>query len=170
MAAGVQLPGGGETIDLQQQVARLQALLEASRQVHSTIHENEVLEQVLRIVVRELEMSGAAFPSTGLVYGDDPSEAIGADKGSLLSWPLDDRDGTRMTDLVVVPPDGRELTLYESDFIEGLALQAAVALENARYHKRNIAFARVQQDLDAARQIQRSLLPQTCLLYTSRCV
>jgi serine phosphatase RsbU (regulator of sigma subunit) len=161
MAAGVQLPGGGETIDLQQQVARLQALLEASRQVHSTIHENEVLEQVLRIVVRELEMSGAAFPSTGLVYGDDPSEAIGNNKDSLLEWPLDDRDGNRMTDLVVVPPDGRELTLYESDFIEGLALQAAVALENARYHKRNIAFARVQQDLDAARQIQRSLLPQT---------
>ncbi len=161
MAAGVQLPGGGETIDLQQQVARLQALLEASRQVHSTIHENEVLEQVLRIVVRELEMSGAAFPSTGLVYGDDPSEADGNNKESLLAWPLEDRDGNRMTDLVVVPPDGRELTLYESDFIEGLALQAAVALENARYHKRNIAFARVQQDLDAARQIQRSLLPQT---------
>ncbi len=161
MAAGVQLPGGGETIDLQQQVARLQALLEASRQVHSTIHENEVLEQVLRIVVRELEMSGAAFPSTGLVYGDDPSEAIGASKGSLLSWPLEDRDGNRMSDLVVVPPDGRELTLYESDFIEGLALQAAVALENARYHKRNVAFARVQQDLDQARMIQRSLLPQT---------
>ena len=72
MAAGIQLPGGGETIDLQQQVARLQALLEASRQVHSTIHENEVLEQVLRIVVRELEMDGAAFPSAGLVYGEEP--------------------------------------------------------------------------------------------------
>ena len=38
-------------------------------------------------------------------------------------------------------------------------LQAAVALENARNHKRNIEFARVQQDLDAAREIQRSLLP-----------
>ena len=81
MAAGVQLPGGGETIDLQQQVARLQALLEASRQVHSTIHENEVLEQVLRIVVRELEMSGAAFPSTGLVYGDDPLKPSTSIKG-----------------------------------------------------------------------------------------
>jgi hypothetical protein len=57
-------------------------------------------------------------------------------------------------------PDGRELTLYETDFIEGLALQAAVALENARNHKRNIEFARVQQDMDAARAIQRSLLPQ----------
>jgi serine phosphatase RsbU (regulator of sigma subunit) len=156
MAAGVHLPGGGETIDLQQQVARLQALLEASRQVHSTIHENEVLEQVLRIVVRELEMSGAAFPSANLVYGDDP-----ADAAAQLTWPLDDRDGNRMTELVVAPPDGRELTLYESDFIEGLALQAAVALENARFHKRNVEFARVQQDLDAARAIQRSLLPQT---------
>ena len=69
MAAGIQLPGGDETIDLQQQVARLQALLEASRQVHSTIHENEVLEQVLRIVVRELEMGGIAFDDISLKYG-----------------------------------------------------------------------------------------------------
>lgn len=158
MAAGVQLPGDGETIDLQQQVARLQALLEASRQVHSTIHENEVLEQVLRIVVRELEMDGAAFPSAGLVYGDERAAAANA---ALLSWPLDNRAGHRMTELVVAPPNGRELTIYEADFIEGLALQAAVALENARFHKRNVEFARVQQDLDAARAIQRSLLPQT---------
>jgi hypothetical protein len=34
MATGVFIPGNDETIDLQQQVARLQALLEASRQVH----------------------------------------------------------------------------------------------------------------------------------------
>ena len=65
-----------------------------------------------------------------------------------------------MAELVVAPPDGRELTLYEADFLEGLTLQAAVALENARNHERNVQFARVQQDLDAARDIQRSLLPQ----------
>jgi len=53
MAAGIHLPDHDETIDLQQQVARLQALLEASRHVHSTISEEEVLESVLRIVVRE---------------------------------------------------------------------------------------------------------------------
>ena len=159
MAAGDQLPGNGETIDLQQQVARLQALLEASRQVHSNIREEEVLEQVLRIVVRELEMAGAAFPAAGLAYGASPS-ADAAGTSSALAFPLKDREGRLMTELLVASPGGRELTIYEEDFIEGLALQAAVALENARNHKRNVEFARVQQDLDAARQIQRSLLPQ----------
>jgi serine phosphatase RsbU (regulator of sigma subunit) len=159
MAAESQLPGNGETIDLQQQVARLQALLEASRQVHSTTREEEVLEQVLRIVVRELEMAGAAFPSAGLAYGDAP-DGDGHAAAAALAYPLDDREGRRMTELLVAPPDGRALTIYEADFIEGLALQAAVALENARNHKRNLEFARVQQDMDAARAIQRSLLPQ----------
>ncbi|MGB9408131.1 MAG: SpoIIE family protein phosphatase [Terracidiphilus sp.] len=161
MAAGIQLPGNDETIHLQQQVARLQALLEASRQVHSNLREEEVLEQVLRIVVRELEMAGAAFPGTGLAYGDALSAGAADENGSPLArYSLNDRDGRRMTELVVATPEGRELTLYEADFIEGLALQAAVALENARNHKRNVEFARVQQDLDAARAIQRSLLPQ----------
>ena len=159
MSAGMELTDQNQTIDLQQQVARLQALLEASRQVHSTIREEEVLESVLRIVVRELEMAAAAFPGTGLTYGDGEAlEAAG--NVALPSFPLDDREGRRMAELLVAPPDGRELTLYESDFLEGLALQAAVALENARNHKRNIEFARVQRDLDSARDIQRSLLPQ----------
>ncbi len=161
MATGIQIPGNDETIDLQQQVARLQALLEASRQVHSTIREDEVLEQVLRIVVRELEMAGAAFPSAGMAYGDElPTDAKGAGGAALASYPLNDRAGKLMAELMVAAPEGRELTLYEADFIEGLALQAAVALENARNHKRNVEFARVQRDLDAAREIQMSLLPQ----------
>jgi serine phosphatase RsbU (regulator of sigma subunit) len=170
MAAGLQLPGNNETIDLQQQVFRLQALLEASRQVHSTIREEEVLESVLRIVVRELEMAGAAFPGTGLAYGApidsiplNPSPGAsgnGYESHMVPVFPLSDREGKRMTDLVVAAPDGRPLTIYEENFLEGLALQAAVALENARNHKRNVEFARVQQDLDAARAIQRSLLPQ----------
>jgi serine phosphatase RsbU (regulator of sigma subunit) len=162
MELGAQLSTGGETIELQQQVARLQALLEASRQVHSTIREDEVLESVLRIVVRELEMAGAAFPGTGLTYGRLPADAAADAAGpdQLLRYPLADRDGRKMIDLVVASPGGRELSLSEADFLEGLALQAAVALENARNHKRNVEFARLQQDLDAARQIQRSLLPQ----------
>jgi serine phosphatase RsbU (regulator of sigma subunit) len=161
MAADAQLVSGGDTIELQQQVARLQALLEASRQVHSTIREEAVLESVLRIVVRELEMAGAAFPGSGFAYGDVPDATApeAAEAAQLLTYALADRDGRTMTELVVASPGGRELSLYEADFLEGLVLQAAVALENARNHKRNIEFARLQQDLDAARNIQRSLLP-----------
>ncbi|MFP5209409.1 MAG: PP2C family protein-serine/threonine phosphatase [Acidobacteriota bacterium] len=156
MTAGSPLAGQDEILHLQQQVARLQALLEASRQVHSTIHEEEVLDQVLRILVRELEMAGAAFPAAGLSFGS----AAQVERTASLIYPLHDREGQPMAELVVTPPGGRELTLYEADFIEGLALQAAVALENARNHKRNVEFARVHQDLEAARAIQRSLLPQ----------
>jgi serine phosphatase RsbU (regulator of sigma subunit) len=161
MAAGLHLPGNHDVIDLQQQVARLQALLEASRQVHSTIREEDVLEAVLRIVVRELEMAGAAFTGTGLSYGSIPDPGgEGENAQALPIYLLQDREGKRMTELVVAPPEGRELSIYEADFIEGLVLQAAVALENARNHERNLQWARVQQDLDAARNIQRSLLPQ----------
>ncbi|HEX4321997.1 MAG TPA: SpoIIE family protein phosphatase [Acidobacteriaceae bacterium] len=152
--------GLSQTMDLQQQVARLQALLEVSRQVHATTREDEVLESVLRIVVRELEMAGAAFSNSELSYGDAPQKTADGKFDGIHIYPLDDREGKRMTELIVAPPEGRPITLYEADFLEGLALQAAVALENARNHERNLQWARVQQDLDAARQIQRSLLPQ----------
>jgi serine phosphatase RsbU (regulator of sigma subunit) len=115
---------------------------------------------VLRIVVRELEMAGAAFSGTALSYGDAPRKTDVGSMNGILTYPLQDREGKCMAELIVAPPEGREITLYETDFLEGLALQAAVALENARNHERNLQWARVQQDLDAARQIQRSLLPQ----------
>src|SRR6185437_13675191 len=101
MAAGLHLSGNDETIDLQQQVARLQSLLEASRQVHSTIREEAVLGAVLRIVVRELEMQGAAFPSAGLSYGEVPDLAAQTENGPALPlYLLQDREGKRMEELV----------------------------------------------------------------------
>ncbi|HSM76021.1 MAG TPA: PP2C family protein-serine/threonine phosphatase [Bryobacteraceae bacterium] len=159
MTTELELTGSGETIGLQQQVARLQALLEASRHVHSTVSEEEVLRVVLRIVVRELEMAGAAFRQEGMSYGEVPETPGDVADQALPIYLLADREGRRLTELMVNPPEGRPLSLYEADFLEGLALQAAVALENARNHERNLHFARVQQDMDAARNIQRSLLP-----------
>ena len=57
--------------------------------------------------------------------------------------------------------DCAPLSLYEQDFLENLSMQAAVAIENARYHERTLDLERVQQDLASAREIQRSLLPQS---------
>ena len=51
--------------------------------------------------------------------------------------------------------------MEETDFLEGLALQSALAIGNAQHHERTIEWERVKLDLDAARAIQRSLLPHS---------
>ncbi len=150
------------TLSLEEQVARLHALLEATRQVHSTVAFHEVLAQTARILVRELELEGAVFlsPRTGEAmasYGVVPLPPFaGGVTTSLLA-----HNGDALAELAVRPAEGSQLSLYEQDFIEGLALQAAVALENAALHQRDLQWARVEQDLEAARGVQRSLLPRT---------
>ena len=148
-------------MSLEEQIARLQALLEASRQVHSTIVPDEVMQATARVLVRELEMEGAGFVSaeTGEIvssFGTVPERPF----ERCRQFDLLAKDGTPLTKLVVQTGDGCRLTIYEQDFIEGLVLQAAVALENALFHERDVQWARVQQDMDAARGIQRSLLPK----------
>ncbi|HET7102274.1 MAG TPA: PP2C family protein-serine/threonine phosphatase [Terriglobia bacterium] len=154
------LAGVQERLPLEQQVARLQALLEATRQVHSTMRVNDVLTQAARILVRELEMDGALFvspasPEPLVSYGQVPS----APHAGCHRFPLLSRDHHLLAELIVAPPEQAVFSLYEQDFVEGLALQTAVALENATLHERDLEWARVQQDLNAARSLQQSLLP-----------
>jgi sigma-B regulation protein RsbU (phosphoserine phosphatase) len=151
-----------DILSLEEQIVRLQALLQASRQVHSTIKLDEVLTQTARLLVRELEMEGAAFlsPVTGeltAAYGDLPEPPY----DGYPRFPLLSKEDAVLAELMVAPANGAALTLYEQDFIEGIVLQAAVAVENATFHERDLEWARVQQDLDAARAIQRSLLPKS---------
>ena len=151
-----------ETLAAQQQVVRLQALLEASRLIHSTIALDEVLDIVLRIVVRELELTGAWFTSFPASYGDVPPVSARDPHDELaMGFPLHDKTGSVFTELVVLRPPDRTLTLDEVDFLESLAIQASVAIENARFHQRTLEWQRVESDLDSARRVQRSLLPQT---------
>ena len=147
-------------LSLEEQIVRLQALLEASRQVHSIISVNDVLARTAQVLVRELEIEGAEFRSTETgqllaSYGSPSPDSSARAHFQLLA-----RDNKSLAELVVTPAGGEELSIYEEDFIDGLVLQAAVALENAMYHERDLQWARVQQDLDAARNIQRSLLPK----------
>jgi phosphoserine phosphatase RsbU/P len=149
------------SLSLAEQVVRLQALLEASRAVHSTIELTDVLQQSARIAVLELELDGALFTPQNVFYGDVPAEAVVEPCDGCPRFELLSRDGKVLSELIVATPDGRTLTLYERDFLEGLVLQTAVALENAINHTRHLEYARLSQDLDAARAIQQSLLPQT---------
>jgi serine phosphatase RsbU (regulator of sigma subunit) len=161
-----------DTLYAQQQVVRLHALLEASRLMHSTIVLDEVLHTVLQIVVRELEVKGAFFSNFPKSYGEVPedfnnpvtwqSHEVTDDptKDVWLTFPLRDKTGEAFTDLMVIVLTDRTLTLDEKDFLASLAMQAAVAIENARFHERALEWQRVETDLAAARDIQRSLLPQ----------
>ena len=149
------------SLSLAEQVVRLQALLEASRSVHSTIELTDVLQQSARIAVRELELDGALFTLQNIVYGNVPAAAVAEPCDGCPRFELLSRDGKVLSELVVATPEGRPLSLYERDFLEGLVLQTAVALENAINHQRHLDYARLAQDLDAARAIQQSLLPQT---------
>jgi serine phosphatase RsbU (regulator of sigma subunit) len=163
-----------EALFAQQQVVRLQALLEASRLIHSTIVLDEVLNTALQIVVRELELDGAFFKHFLNSYGDVPQSFSVPDRdavghplvertGDTTLWtrfPLNDKTGATFTELIVICPPERTLTLDELDFIESLAIQASVAIENARFHERTVQWQRVESDLASARQVQRSLLPQ----------
>jgi serine phosphatase RsbU (regulator of sigma subunit) len=179
---GSQATGQDEALYAQQQVARLQALLEAGRHIHSTIALDEVLKTVLQVVVRELELTGAFFTHFPFSYGDVPPELLSlhqdldnlpdrpaidaANPAStnhdlLLRFPLHDKAGVAFTELVVLSPASRVLTLDELDFLESLAIQSAVAIENARFHERTIQWQRLESDLESARSVQRSLLPQS---------
>lgn len=151
-----------DTLVAQQQVVRLQALLEAGRLIHSTIALDEVLDIVLRLVVRELELTGSWFDGFPAFFGEvPPVGSRDAHDGLATVFPLRDKTGTVFTELVVLRPPDRTLTLDELDFLESLATQASVAIENARFHQRTLEWQRVEQDLDSARQVQRSLLPQS---------
>ena len=160
-----------EALLAQQQVVRLQALLEASRQLHSTIEMDEVVRIALEIVVRELELDGSFFTAFPQTYGEVPPELQAAlsspasqsedpQTQSLLRFALCDKAGVQFTELVAILPPDRVLDLDETDFLESLAVQASVAIENARFHARALQWQRVESDLAAARQVQQSLVPQ----------
>jgi serine phosphatase RsbU (regulator of sigma subunit) len=177
-----QTSGQNEALYAQQQVARLQALLEAARNINSTIALDHVLKTVLQVVVRELELTGAFFTHFPYSYGDVPPELLSLHQDLtdssqtfsiesaapglpahdlLLRFPLHDKAGVTFTELVVLAPADRILSLDELDFLESLAIQSATAIENARFHERTVQWQRLESDLESARSVQRSLLPQS---------
>jgi serine phosphatase RsbU (regulator of sigma subunit) len=159
-----------EKLELQQKLARVQSLLEAARKVHSTIRLDDVLSGVLQLAAKELEAHGAFLsPASGPskaaanVYGRVPDNWTRWKEHTTMpgyaSAPLTLERGETLEHLVVYRPE--PLSLEEQDFLEGLALQSALAIRNAQHHARLIDWERLQLDLDAARAIQRSLLPQS---------
>jgi class 3 adenylate cyclase len=169
---------GDELLVAQQQVIRLEALLEASRLIHSTTDLDEVLRTALRIVVQELELAGAFFSHFCYSHGQVPEGLAGRDApcdsplepyavpapevpSGAQRFPLYDKTGELLTDLVALPYAEQTLTDDEVDFLEGLALQAAVAIENARFHERTLLMAQLKQEREKAWGLLLNILPKS---------
>ncbi len=161
---------GEELIELQQKLARVQSLLEAARRVHATIRLDDVLAGVLEIAAKELEADGAFFVSASpqwqvrtSTYGevrDDWSRwTESAEMPGYASAILPGERGETLAHLVICRRE--PLSMEEADFLEGLALQSSLAIGNAQHHEKTLEWERVKMDLDAARAIQRSLLPHS---------
>jgi len=159
-----------ETIMFQQRLARLQSLLEASRRVHASIELDEILPEVLTILVKELEIPGAAIVPADespqirrYTYGRIPEDfsSKGSHGASQVSYPLLAGDGRKLALVALLMQEGRELDAEEENFVEGLTLQASLAVDNALSHQQRLQMERLQQDLNTAREIQRSFLPQS---------
>src|SRR5277367_6659989 len=87
------------SLPLAEQVVRLQALLEASRAVHSTIELSDVLQQSACIAVRELELEGALFTQQSIAYGNVPAEAVSGSCEGYPRFELLSRDGKFLSEL-----------------------------------------------------------------------
>ena len=173
-----------ELLVAQQQVIRLEALLDASRRIHSTTDLDMVLQTALRIVVQELELTGAYFSHFPYCHGIVPEALTSAlrAKNACGPWsgddqpplptddetlaaeqrfPIYDKDGELLTELIALPPEDRDLTPDEVDFLEGLALQTGVAIENARFHERTLLMAQLREEREKAWGLLLNILPKS---------
>jgi phosphoserine phosphatase RsbU/P len=89
---------------------------------------------------------------------------------------VDDKSGFMTKSIVAVPlicrtkiigvaevinrMDGREFTEYDLNLFTTFCQQVALAIENARYHQMALEQERLRQQLESAKEIQQSFMPQ----------
>jgi len=85
-----------------------------------------------------------------------------ASSGSILCAPLKAQEQVLGVVLLGRQAGEPEFTAGDEKLLMALAGQAAIALETARLHQEEIQRERLEEELTIAREIQLSLLPETC--------
>jgi sigma-B regulation protein RsbU (phosphoserine phosphatase) len=87
-------------------------------------------------------------------------KASGYRTRNLLVAPVRDKNG-RVTGVIqLLNKEGEGFGQDDIDFLHDISVPAAIALDNARLHKESLLRQRLEKDLQLARTIQRSLLPE----------
>lgn len=79
---------------------------------------------------------------------------------NLLVAPVHDKAGCIIGVIELLNKPGEGFVQDDIDFLHDISVPAAIALDNARLHEDSLARQRLEKDLQLARTIQRSLLPE----------
>lgn len=88
-------------------------------------------------------------------------EETGFKTRSILAVPLEVRHKIIGVAEVINPLAGREFSQEDLDLFSTFGRQVALAIENARLHRTSLEKQKIEEQLDAARIIQESFMPQT---------
>lgn len=80
---------------------------------------------------------------------------------SILAVPLENKDRIIGVAEVINRQDGSEFTDYDLNLFTTFCRQVALAIENARVHQMELEQERLRQQLESAKEIQQSFMPQT---------
>jgi sigma-B regulation protein RsbU (phosphoserine phosphatase) len=102
-------------------------------------------------------------PSVDVEALDEPSELVSVlGQSSLLALPLVTKGETLGMMVVGYAGSARPLTQRWTNILGGIAGQAAIAVENDRLVEELAEQERIRQELELARRIQASFLPDSC--------
>jgi sigma-B regulation protein RsbU (phosphoserine phosphatase) len=79
---------------------------------------------------------------------------------SLLALPIRDRSGRTVGVLELLNKLDGPFTEVDVDFLEGISVHAAIAIENARLYRESLERQRLDDELALAHRIQQGLLPE----------
>lgn len=87
-------------------------------------------------------------------------ELFGYRTRALLGAPVKDRDGKIVGVLELLNKPDPGFSVEDLEFVDGISVHAAIALENARLHRESLYRQKLDRELALARTIQQRLLPE----------
>ncbi len=87
-------------------------------------------------------------------------ELFGYRTRALLGAPVKDRDGKTVGVLELLNKPDPGFSVEDLEFVDGISVHAAIALENARLHRESLHRQKLDRELALARTIQQRLLPE----------
>ncbi len=93
-------------------------------------------------------------------FYSDADQKSGFQTKSILAVPLQNKERIIGVAEVINRTDGNEFTDYDLDLFKTFCLQVAMAIENARVHQIELEQERLRQQLESAKEIQQSFMPQ----------